>query len=61
MNDERKKKQDEFIRSMLTDNAAGLRNFLQALETCDQCGAYNKLGTPVCEICGHELMEHGKH
>jgi len=59
--DERKRKQDDFIRKMLSDNAAGLRNFLHALETCDRCGAHNKLGTPVCGVCGHELIEYGKH
>lgn len=36
-------------------------NLYYAMTHCDECNGKVPLGSPVCEHCGYELMEYGKH
>jgi hypothetical protein len=63
MTDEERRQKIEEMRERLADVPASvqLARLERALTHCFTCDAYVGWGAEVCEYCGQELMEHGKH
>jgi hypothetical protein len=63
MTDEERKRKIKELKDRLLDipYSVQLSNFMWHMTHCDKCSSYCGWGAEVCEACGAELMEHGKH